>query len=264
MDNDSVKYNRIGRNYNNTRKADPYLVERMAHYLNPESGHTYLDIGCGTGNYTRALSALNGNYIGIDPSELMLEKAKSKTHVISWKIGTAENTGLENECVSGALASLTIHHWPHLQKGFSEIFRVLKPGSILVIFTSSPNQMRGYWLNHYFPGIMESSIKQMPEEKIVKEALVHAGFKVAHTEKYFVHEDLQDLFLYSGKHKPAQYFDAEIRNGISSFADLANRQEVEIGLARLKADMDEGRISEVVRSYNNDEGDYMFISALKL
>ena len=46
------KYDIIGVNYNLTRKADPYLYKRLHFFLNPQIKGTYLDIGCGTGNYT--------------------------------------------------------------------------------------------------------------------------------------------------------------------------------------------------------------------
>ncbi len=50
-----AKYDAIGTNYNQTRKADPYLTEQLLKHLNPTKEGVYLDIGCGTGNYTNAL-----------------------------------------------------------------------------------------------------------------------------------------------------------------------------------------------------------------
>lgn len=47
-----AKYDHIGINYNTTRKADRYLTEKLCEYLNPKLNGLYLDIGCGTGNYT--------------------------------------------------------------------------------------------------------------------------------------------------------------------------------------------------------------------
>ncbi len=263
MKKSSPKYNRIGVDYNNTRKADPHLTSRMAFHLQLSANKTYLDIGCGTGNYTKALQSIQGNFVGIDPSEVMLAKAAQVPSEIIWKKGTAENTGLEHESVAGILASLTIHHWTNLEAGFMEMYRVLKPFSRILIFTSSPPQMEGYWLNHYFPRLMKASIKQMPTEEKVKIAMEKAGFRVSNTENYFVQKDLTDLFLYCGKDNPELYFNSQIRKGISSFSDLANKQEVETGLTKLRADIDEGRVNKVMDSYSNFKGDYIFISAIK-
>lgn len=252
-------YNQIGIGYNQTRQADSYLVGRLHHHLQPKPGGHYLDIGCGTGNYTIALWEKGVRFTGIDPSTEMLEKARSRNSGIEWRLGTAENTGLQSESVDGAMATLTIHHWPSLEKGFREIHRVLKDKSRFVLFTSKPEQMRGYWLNHYFPVLMEAGIQQMPALDRVQEALVAAGFAIIETEPYSVKPDLQDLFLYSGKYDPERYFLPEIRNGISTFASLGNKEEVDLGLKLLRQDITSGKITEIIRSYENDGGDYLFV-----
>ncbi len=258
-----VKYDKIGIGYNETRKADSYLTARFLYHLDPVKDHLYLDIGCGTGNYTNALSSSGFNFIGIDPSRKMLEKALLRNDAIEWKLGTAECTGLSNESVSGIIASLTIHHWNNLNKAFIELYRVLKPNSTIVIFTSTPKQMKGYWLNHYFPKMMNHSIEQMPFYNNVEFALKTAGFSVSKTEKYFIKPDLEDKFLYAGKHNPELYFNAAIRRGISSFSSLSNKEEVANGLLKTKQDVQSGQIKNVMDSYENDQGDYLFIIANK-
>ena len=157
-----IKYNKIGTDYNLTRKADKYLTEQLLNHLKPTKSGKYLDIGCGTGNYTNELQKNGFQFIGIDPSEKMLEKAKIKNAEIDWKIGSAENTELPKNYVEGIIGSLTIHHWTDLKNGFSELYRVLKPNGRIVIFTSTPKQMKGYWLNHYFPKMLSDSMTQMP------------------------------------------------------------------------------------------------------
>jgi hypothetical protein len=44
-----------------------------------------------------------------------------------------------------------------------------------------------------------------------------AGFKNIIQETFFVTNDLQYLFLQSGKYRPEIYFDKNVRDGISSF-----------------------------------------------
>ena len=259
----STKYNKIGINYNQTRKADPFLTEQLLKHLNPEKDGLYLDIGCGTGNYTNEFQKRGFNFIGIDPSIEMLQKAKVQNEVIQWKIGSAEKTDLPEESIDGIIGTLTIHHWSNLARAFSELNYVLKPNGRIVIFTSTPKQMKGYWLNHYFPKMLEDSMQQMPSFEQTKSAMELAGFKITETEKYFIQPDLQDLFLYSGKHNPSLYFQPTVRNGISSFSALANQDEVELGLSKLKLDIESGKISEVVQSYANENGDYLYIIAEK-
>ncbi|NNC49347.1 MAG: class I SAM-dependent methyltransferase [Flaviramulus sp.] len=255
----SVKYDDIGINYNSTRRADPYLTSQLLKYLNPKHNGLYLDIGCGTGNYTITLQKRGVGFIGIDPSVKMLDIARSKNPDVEWKLGVSEKTGLPNDYVDGIMASLTIHHWTDFKKAFTELFRILKKDGDLVIFTSSPEQMKGYWLNHYFPKMMNASIIQMPSINKIEMAAKKAGFKFKTSENYFVKPDLEDKFLYCGKHNPELYFNESIRHGISSFSSLANKVEVEKGLIALRKDINSGKITDVIKSYKNDLGDYLFL-----
>ncbi len=256
-------YDKIGINYNETRKADAYLCDRLFQKLAPRPAGTYLDIGCGTGNYAHELQKRGLKIIGIDPSREMLDKAKQKNPHISWRSGHAEKTLLDAASVDGITAFLTTHQWSDLRAAFAEMARVLKPGGRMVIFTSTPVQMRGYWLNHYFPKMLEDSINQMPALEVVEAAMHKAGLEIAETEKYFVRPDLEDAFLYCGKHRPHLYFRPEIRRGISTFAALANREEVSKGLADLEKDINSGDIEKIIAKYENGDGDYLFVTAVK-
>ncbi len=258
-----IKYDEIGTDYNLTRKADKYLTEQLLHHLKPSKNGKYLDIGCGTGNYTNELQKNGFQFIGIDPSKQMLEKAKLKNNEIDWKIGSAEKVGLPENFVDGIIGSLTIHHWTNLKGGFSELNNVLKLNGRIVLFTSTPRQMKGYWLNHYFPKMLSDSIIQMPTLESVKAAMKDSGIEFLKTVKYFIKPDLQDKFLYCGKQNPEFYFDDQIRHGISSFSSLANRIEVQKGLSELREDIDNGKIIEIIKSYENDFGDYLYIIGKK-
>ncbi len=255
----STKYNKIGINYNQTRKADPYLTEQLLLHLKPNKKGLYLDIGCGTGNYTNALQEKGFQFIGIDPSIEMLQKAQSQNKNIQWKIGSAEKTDLPQQSVDGIIGTLTIHHWVNLTRAFSELAYILKPNSKIIIFTSTPKQMQGYWLNHYFPKMLEDSMTQMPTRETVEQTMHTAGLKITETETYSTKPDLQDQFLYCGKQNPELYFDESIRHGISSFSALANLEEVENGLSKLREDIDSGKIDEIKKSYQNNLGDYLYI-----
>jgi ubiquinone/menaquinone biosynthesis C-methylase UbiE len=257
------KYDKIGINYNETRRPDPYLVSRLFHHLQPQKVKTYLDIGCGTGNYTIELHKKGVDFIGIEPSGEMLKVAKSKCSTIEWKKGKVEAIPLRNESVDGVLGSLTIHHWSDLKKGFQELHRVSKTKSRLVIFTSTPEQMNGYWLNHYFPKMLADSKVQMPNLNIVIECLKQANFRNITTEKYFIQNNLQDLFLYAGKNRPELYLNPNVRKGISSFSALANQKEVQRGLKQLEQDITTNDIQEIIAKYENDKGDYLYIIAEK-
>ena len=259
----SAKYDVIGLGYDDTRKADTYLLERMCHHLQFDLNGLYLDVGCGTGNYTSALQKKGFDFTGLDPSQKMLAMARERNPEIDWRIGNAEHIPLASQSVDGVLASLTIHHWSDLRKGVQECHRVLKEGKPMALFTATPKQMEGYWLNHYFPNMMQDSIDQMPSFQEVQEAMQEAGFASIRVENYSIREGHQDMFLYCGKHNPFLYLDPTIRQGISSFSSLANKGEVEEGLEELRLDVASGKVREVMNKYENDAGDYMFVIAVK-
>ncbi len=190
-------------------------------------------------------------------------EARKRGETILWLQGTAEQIPADVSNFDGVIATLTIHHWANLLKSFSELARVIKPGGRFVIFTATPHQMGHYWLNHYFPQMLQLSISQMPAFEVIKNELGGAGFEISATEKYFVQDDLQDTFLYAGKNKPQIYLDEAVRKGISSFAALANAEEIRTGLLKLQLDLESGKFTDIKKTYNNDFGDYLFIVAEK-
>lgn len=255
-----TKYDKIGTGYNSTRQADPYLTKRLFYHLQPKTDRLYLDIGCGTGNYTCTLADKGLNFIGVEPSEKMLSEAKIRNQQINWLKGTAEQIPTEDKVFDGIIATLTIHHWTDLKKAFVELDRVLVDNGKIVLFTSTPEQMKGYWLNHYFPKMLHSSIIQMPSLADIQEAIRQTGLEITDIEKYFIKDDLQDCFLYVGKNNPNRYFDETIRHGISSFSSLANIEEVKQGLSKLKNDIDNLSFDKIKDQYANELGDYLFIT----
>ena len=253
-----AKYDKIGINYDLTRTADDYLVNQFKLLLNLKEDGTYLDIGCGTGNYTNGVYREHLNFIGVDPSIEMLSIAKKRNPQINWILGSAESLSLNDKSVEGVFGCMTIHHWSSLNDGFSELHRVLKGNGSMVIFTSTAEQMKNYWLNHYFPKMMSDSIKQMPAFSDIESALVKNGFAISEKNIYNIDNNLKDQFLYCGKNNPKIYLNQSVRKGISSFASLAYQAEVKSGLLQLESDINSQKIDEIIDSYKNDLGDYLF------
>ena len=256
-------YDTIGVDYNATRRADPYIVETMLELLQCEEEGSYLDVGCGTGNYLLQFSRAGFNFAGMDPSEVMLEKAKIVCRNLPLVNGKAEEIPFEDEKFDGVTAMFTFHHWEDQKRGLKEIYRILKPGGRAVFLSFTPQQLNGYWLHHYFPLMIKRSGEIVPDQAGMFSMLRQSGFTGMDTQKYFVHATLQDHFLYSNKFRPEQYLNPELRKGISSFAAFSTPDEVENGLKLLEADILSGKINEVMKSYSNNMGDYLFYVAIK-
>lgn len=255
-------YDKIGKTYDQTRKADPVITKKIIKHLSPICDGKYLDIGCGSGNYTQAIFE-NGFCIGgIDISEEMLGKARMKNSKIDWVVGDARQLPFKNNGFDGATCILATHHIKDIEKCFQEAFRVLKKGSF-VIFTSFPEQMQTWWLNRYFPGMMSMAANIMHSFDQVFKALTNAGFEDIRTETYFVSNDLQDWFLHAGKYRPHLYLDPVVRSGISTFALEDSLEEVMKGCEKLREDISSGEINRVIETHESHLGDYAFVVCTK-
>lgn len=99
---------------------------------------TLLDCGCDDGEFTErvALSVKAGRAMGIEIDEVKAEKAMARG--IEVIIGDLNHEfKLEDSFVDGAIANQVIEHLCNTDNLLSEIWRVLKPGGILVLSTEN-------------------------------------------------------------------------------------------------------------------------------
>ncbi|WP_415854177.1 class I SAM-dependent methyltransferase [Sinomonas sp. G460-2] len=93
--------------------------------------------GPGVGLYAAGMRC--ANVIGIDPSELMREAAARRCAElvrrgrVSLEAGQAQDTGQPTASADAVLTVNTVHIWPNLTAGFTEICRVLRPGGRLLL-----------------------------------------------------------------------------------------------------------------------------------
>jgi ubiquinone/menaquinone biosynthesis C-methylase UbiE len=252
-------YDRIGGGYDETRRADSKITARLVDLLDLRSNGAYLDLACGTGNYTAALAARGGSWTGVDNSHRMLASARTKSSAVRWVCADAARLPCASRAFAGAMVVLALHHFPSLSGALAEVERVIEER--VVLFTSTREQMMGYWLREFFPAMMDRAIRQMPARSEILAALANAHLRLEAIVPYFVSPDLEDLFLYAGKHRPRLYLDERVRRGISSFASLAAADEVARGVERLAAAVESGDIDRVIRAAHSVDGDYSFVVA---
>jgi len=252
-------YNTIGKTYDTTRKPDPEIVQTLWQLLSPAPQGRYLDVACGSGNYTNALARKGLKIDGIDISDEMLSKARVKNPSLNWYQGDAASLIFPDKSYDGAICTLATHHMDDFPKAFGEVYRVLKPGSHFVILTATPEQMSHYWLAHYFPRMMQDAARRMAPFSHLEQAYLQAGFTHIRTTPFFVTESLTDWFLHAGKYRPSMYLDPSVRAGISSFHVSVDEDELTAGLALLAHDIDSGKINDIINDYESDGGEYLFV-----
>ncbi len=110
------------------------------YYTHFENLNNILDIGCGRGEFLQILKDNEKDSVGIDISESMLKIAKSKD-LECFSIDALEYLkGKENNTIGGIFSSQVIEHFTpdYLREVVKESFRVLKPGSIIMLETINP------------------------------------------------------------------------------------------------------------------------------
>ena len=122
-----------------------------------------LDIATGTGDLAINLSKTNASkVIGLDISDGMLKVGRQKivkkklNKTIEMVLGDSESLPFEDNTFDAITVAFGVRNFENLEKGLTEILRVLKPQGIFVILeTSVPSKFpykQGY--NIYTKGIM--------------------------------------------------------------------------------------------------------------
>jgi ubiquinone/menaquinone biosynthesis C-methylase UbiE len=111
----------------------------------PERFDDALEIGAGTGYFSLNLATqgLIGNLTATDISPGMLgslEKTAERLGVpVTTVVTEAESLPFEDESFDVVMGHAVLHHIPDLDRAFSEFFRVLKPGGVIV-FCGEPSR----------------------------------------------------------------------------------------------------------------------------
>lgn len=125
-----------------------------------------LDVATGTGDFALQTLALRpSQVVGVDISEGMLEvgrkkmKARAVDQVIELRTGDSENLPFEENKFDAVIVAFGVRNFENLDKGLSEMLRVLRPGGRLVVLefskpTSFPmKQLYHFYFNHVLPKI---------------------------------------------------------------------------------------------------------------
>jgi len=120
-------------------------VTKIVGAVNPKQ---ILDIATGTGDLALMMAQLNPDKItGLDISPGMLEVGKQKiakaklSKQIEMVVGDSENMPFEDNTFDAITVSFGVRNFANLDKGLTEIRRVLKPNGIFVVLeTSNPTK----------------------------------------------------------------------------------------------------------------------------
>jgi SAM-dependent methyltransferase len=182
-------FERVAAVYESLRTTDEAPVRRIRELL-PDRPVTGLDIGCGTGRYSRLLRGLlpDGSLlVASDVSAAMLAELKAGNHGHALGavplLSTAEELPLRTASLDLITAFNCVHHFD-LGRFLTAVARVLQPGGQLFIYTRTPQQnARTIW-GRYFPGFTEHE-QRLHSEAAFRDAVRRTdGLKMVATQTF--------------------------------------------------------------------------------
>jgi len=156
-------FDAISKNYDGLNRVISFGIDvkwrkRVVHIVGTSNPKSILDIATGTGDLAINLVATGASKItGLDISPGMLAIGKKKVQeknlggTIGMVIGDSEKMPFPDNSFDAVTVAFGVRNFENLEKGLSEINRVLKPkGTFVVLETSVPTKFpfkQGYFLH---------------------------------------------------------------------------------------------------------------------
>ena len=168
-------FERVAVVYESLRTTDEAPVRAIGQLL-PGRPVTGLDIGCGTGRYTRLLRGLlpDGSLlVAADVSAAMLAQLRAASRGRALGVvpllAAAEELPLRTASLDLVTAFNCVHHFD-LARFLAAAARVLAPGGQLFIYTRTPQQNAATIWGRYFPGFTEHE-QRLHSEAAIRDAV---------------------------------------------------------------------------------------------
>ncbi len=113
-------------------------AKMLSEHLKP--GMTILELGCGTGYFSRELAQRGANVVSVDVSPELLEIAEANftAENVRYEIQDACALSHPDACFDSVVGSSILHHLD-IKEAVAEIYRVLKQGG--TIYFTEPNML---------------------------------------------------------------------------------------------------------------------------
>ncbi|MGQ0825806.1 MAG: class I SAM-dependent methyltransferase [Actinomycetota bacterium] len=185
-----------------------------------------MNVGAGTGNYEPS----DRMVVAVDPSRTMLtQRAHGAAPAV---LGVAEALPFADATFDVALAILTVHHWPDLERGLSELRRVA-PRQVLFCFDVAT--VHELWLYEYFPEIAKIETERTAPDT----AQIAQHLHVVRIDPVPIPADCVDGFGGCYWNRPEAYLDRTVQEGMSCLAQLDKDARAR-GTERLRHDLASG------------------------
>jgi demethylmenaquinone methyltransferase / 2-methoxy-6-polyprenyl-1,4-benzoquinol methylase len=170
--------------------------ERAADLAAVGPGDRALDVASGTGDLAVELARRvgpTGTVVGSDFSEAMLERARQKSSAVRWEWANALELPYPDDEFDAATVGFGARNFSDLDRGLSELARVVRPGGRVVILEITTPQRPplstffSIWFDRIVPALgrvagdpdayayLPSSVKRFPDPRALAARMTAAG-----------------------------------------------------------------------------------------
>jgi len=136
---------------------------RLAATAVVREGDRVLDACCGTGDLALACAQAGGVVTGLDFSERMIERARTKSSTIHWQQGDALSLPFEDGSFDAATVGFGVRNLDDLAAGLGELRRVLRPGGrVACLEITRPSGILRFFFRLWFDGVVPLLGKVLP------------------------------------------------------------------------------------------------------
>lgn len=129
------------------------VAPEFVRWLAPAADADWVDVGCGTGELSRAILAAGDprSVRGVDPSEGFVGFARERTRDerASFTTGSAQELPLEDHSADYVVSGLVLNFVPSPREAIAEFVRVARPGGIVAAYVwdyaGEMQMMRHFW-----------------------------------------------------------------------------------------------------------------------
>lgn len=114
-------------------KGSDQIIPAIVEACRPGPGTKALDLCCGHGNLTEALSDAGAEVTGLDFSPAMLAAARARVPGAAFVEGDAQAMPFADGSFDVVVSNVGLGHVPDQPKAVAEIARVLKPGGVAAL-----------------------------------------------------------------------------------------------------------------------------------
>ena len=150
-------YGRTGALYRQFRRPDPRIAAEVRAALG--AAQTVLNIGAGAGSY----EPVDLDVTPVEPSAAMREARPA--HLPTAVDAVADDLPFADHAFDAAMGTFTVHQWPDLAAGLTEVRRVTR--GPIVLLTCDPAALHDWWLADYSPEVIATEARRYPSMDVL-------------------------------------------------------------------------------------------------